>query len=200
MEPFNLKTASTANYAKCCLSWVSNFELSVVFAILMRSSLNLAWSAELSLEVERSFFLASSLAILQPLMIVWGCNFIWINFSPSLSNSPARTATVVVPSPTYSSWVFEMSIKILAAGLSTCIDLRIVAPSLVTLMCLFLGPAAIGTRILSIPLGPRVVLTRSATAIAPTKEDWIGRYLRVWRLILFLSWLHLWQLVVERSE
>jgi hypothetical protein len=46
-----------------------------------------------------------------------------------------------------------------------------VAPSFVTLICLFLGPAAIGTRILSIPLGPRVVLTRSATAIAPTKDD-----------------------------
>ena len=46
-----------------------------------------------------------------------------------------------------------------------------VAPSLVTLIDLFLGPAAIGIRILSIPLGPRVVLTRSATAIAPTKED-----------------------------
>jgi len=65
----------------------------------------------------------------------------------------------------------EISIKIFAAGLSTCIDLRIVAPSFVTLICLFLGPAAIGTRILSIPLGPRVVLTRSATAIAPTKDD-----------------------------
>ena len=64
-----------------------------------------------------------------------------------------------------------MSIKILAAGLSTCIDLKIVAPSLVTLICLFLGPEEIGTRILSIPRGPRVVLTRSATAIAPTNED-----------------------------
>jgi hypothetical protein len=46
-----------------------------------------------------------------------------------------------------------------------------VAPSFVTLICLLFGPAAIGTRILSMPLGPRVVLTRSATAIAPTKED-----------------------------
>jgi len=64
-----------------------------------------------------------------------------------------------------------MSIRILAAGLSTCIDRRIVAPSFVTLICLFLGPAAIGTSILSIPLGPRVVLTKSATAMAPTKED-----------------------------
>lgn len=64
-----------------------------------------------------------------------------------------------------------MSINILAAGLSTCIERRMVAPSLVTLMFLFLGPAAIGTRILSMPLGPRVVFTRSATAIAPIKED-----------------------------
>ena len=79
---------------------------------------------------------------------------------------------MVVPSPTSSSWVLEISIKILAAGLSTCIDLRIVAPSLVTVMALFLGPDEIGTRILSIPLGPRVVLTRSATAIAPTKDDY----------------------------
>jgi hypothetical protein len=41
----------------------------------------------------------------------------------------------------------------------------------VTLIVLFLGPDETGTRILSIPLGPRVVLTRSATAIAPTKDD-----------------------------
>lgn len=64
-----------------------------------------------------------------------------------------------------------MSIKILAAGLSTCIDLKIVAPSFVTLMALFLGPDETGTRILSMPLGPRVVLTKSATAMAPTNED-----------------------------
>lgn len=64
-----------------------------------------------------------------------------------------------------------MSIKILAAGLSTCIDLNIVAPSFVTLICLLCGPDPIGTNILSIPLGPNVVLTKSATAIAPTKED-----------------------------
>lgn len=65
-----------------------------------------------------------------------------------------------------------MSINIFAAGLSTCIDLKIVAPSLVTLICLLCGPEPIGTNILSMPLGPSVVLTRSATAIAPTKEDW----------------------------
>lgn len=64
-----------------------------------------------------------------------------------------------------------MSIKIFAAGLSTCIDLKIVAPSFVTLIALFLGPEETGTRILSIPLGPKVVLTKSATAIAPTNDD-----------------------------
>ena len=47
-----------------------------------------------------------------------------------------------------------------------------VAPSLVTLICLFLGPDDIGMRILSIPLGPRVVFTKSATAMAPTKDDY----------------------------
>ncbi len=30
-------------------------------------------------------------------------------------------------------------------------------------------------RILSMPLGPSVVFTRSATAMAPTNEDWGGR-------------------------
>lgn len=78
---------------------------------------------------------------------------------------------MVVPSPTYSSWVLEMSIRILAAGLSTCIERRMVAPSFVTLMFLLRGPAETGTRILSMPRGPRVVLTRSATAMAPTNED-----------------------------
>lgn len=46
-----------------------------------------------------------------------------------------------------------------------------VAPSFVTLIDLFLGPEETGTRILSIPLGPRVVFTKSATAIAPTNDD-----------------------------
>jgi hypothetical protein len=56
------------------------------------------------------------------------------NFSASLRSSPAKTATVVVPSPTSSSCVLEISIKILAAGLSTKMDYKIVAPSLVTVI------------------------------------------------------------------
>jgi len=84
-------------------------ELNVVLAIFNRSSLNLIMSWELSLAKACKVSLATSLAILHPLMICCGWIFIWINFSPSLNNSPAKTATVVVPSPTSSSWVFEIS-------------------------------------------------------------------------------------------
>ncbi len=56
------------------------------------------------------------------------------SFSASRRSSEARTQTDVVPSPTSSSWTFEILTRILAAGLSREIDLRIVAPSLVTVM------------------------------------------------------------------
>ena len=92
-----------------------------------------------------------------------------MSFSACLINSPAKTATVVVPSPTSSSWVFEMSMMILAAGLSTNTDFKIVAPSLVTVKDLRLFGST-DWRILSMPLGPRVVLTRSAMAMAPIKD------------------------------
>lgn len=61
--------------------------------------------------------------------------------------------------------------RILAAGLSTWIDFKIVAPSFVTVM-VFLEAVGSPTlyKILSIPFGPSVVLTRSATAIAPTND------------------------------
>lgn len=56
------------------------------------------------------------------------------SLSPSRRSSLASTQTDVVPSPTSSSWTFEMLTRILAAGLSSEIDLRIVAPSLVTMI------------------------------------------------------------------
>ena len=97
------------------------------------------------------------------------------NFSASLRSSPANTATVVVPSPTSSSWVLEISIKILAAGLSTKMDCKIVAPSFVTVILSLLACSPSDYKILSIPFGPRVVLTKSATAIAPTKDCYIRK-------------------------
>src|SRR4051812_36204796 len=47
-------------------------------------------------------------------------------------------------------------------------DFKMVAPSFVTII----SPRPIGCKILSIPLGPRVVFTRSPSAMAPTKEDY----------------------------
>jgi len=120
-------------------------------------------------------FLATSLAFLQPYMITYGWIFYWTSFSASLKSSPARTATVVVPSPTSSSCVFEISIKILAAGLSTKMDYKIVAPSFVTVILFLACWSPNDCKILSMPFGPRVVLTKSATAIAPTKDCYINK-------------------------
>ena len=60
--------------------------------------------------------------------------------------------------------------KNLGPKLSTSIDLKIVVLSFATLMCLFCDPELMGTKILPIPLGPRVALTKSAITIAPTKK------------------------------
>jgi len=117
------------------------------------------------LSIAKLFKVSSAiyLAFLQPAIIIYGCILAAINFSASFNNSPASTATVVVPSPTSSSYAFAISTKILAAGLSTCIDFKIVAPSLVTVISYF-GPAPVGFKILSIPFGPSVVFTKSLTA------------------------------------
>lgn len=60
-----------------------------------------------------------------------------------------------------------MLTRILAAGLSSAMDLRIVAPSFVTVI----SPVEVECRILFMPFGPRVDLTRSPRASAPTKEE-----------------------------
>ena len=67
---------------------------------------------------------------------------------------------VVVPSPTSSSWVFATSTSIFAAGCSISISFKIVTPSLVTTI----SPSP-STNILSIPFGPKVVLTVSANTL-----------------------------------
>ena len=46
-------------------------------------------------------------------------------------NRPARMMTLVVPSPTSSSWALDSSIMLLAAGCLTSISRRIACPSLV---------------------------------------------------------------------
>lgn len=129
---------------------------------------------------------AARSAILYPSTIVCGCILLLTSCSASLRSSAARTHTDVVPSPTSSSWTLLIFTSTFAAALSKAMDLRIVAPSLVTVM----PPVDADCRILSysqilikhkqkgdntIPLGPSVLLTRSPTAIAPTKEDYVRR-------------------------
>ena len=112
-------------------------------------------------------FNAAILAIRYPSTIVWGWIFCAINFSASLNSSAANTVTVVVPSPTSSSCTLEILTRILAAALSNWIAFRIVAPSFVTLI----SPVEADWRILFMPLGPKVDLTRSPRARAPTNDE-----------------------------
>mmetsp|Transcript_50420 Transcript_50420/g.109283 ORF Transcript_50420/g.109283 Transcript_50420/m.109283 type:complete len:253 (-) Transcript_50420:245-1003(-) len=168
VEPRSLSTAETAISAKCSLSAESTFEESVVLAMLMRSSRKAAASAEWSTAEALSALSAASRASLNPATTVCGCIFFSMSSAPCLRSSPARTQTEVVPSPTSSSCTFEMSMSTLAAGLSISTLLRMVAPSLVTETML---PRPTDCRILSMPFGPKLVLTRSDTARAPMMED-----------------------------
>ncbi len=83
-----------------------------------------------------------------------------------LRSSPAKITAVVVPSPTSSSWVFATSMSIFAAGCWTSISLSTVAPSLVMVMS-----PRLSMSILSIPLGPRVVLRTSEMTWAAIMLD-----------------------------
>mmetsp|Transcript_14107 Transcript_14107/g.33012 ORF Transcript_14107/g.33012 Transcript_14107/m.33012 type:complete len:219 (+) Transcript_14107:1231-1887(+) len=133
-----------------------------------RSSRNLASSALLSMAAASSASLAALRARRHPSAMVCG----WIRWlmrsSASRSNSPQSTATLVVPSPTSSSCTRAISTSTFAAALSRFIDLRIVAPSFVTETLWSCSPMR--WSILSMPFGPSVVFTKSAIAMAPTKE------------------------------
>mmetsp|Transcript_6412 Transcript_6412/g.15514 ORF Transcript_6412/g.15514 Transcript_6412/m.15514 type:complete len:232 (-) Transcript_6412:236-931(-) len=168
-DPLRRSTASTHMFANWSCSFWTIFDERVVFAILNRILRKASAPPEV---VEKSHALSSSApraalrAMRQPSMMVWGWICCESRGSASASRAPARMHTVVVPSPTSSSWVLEMSTRILAAGLSRVRRRRMVAPSLVTVMSPFCD-----CRILSMPFGPRVDLTMSETAIAPMMMD-----------------------------
>lgn len=129
--PFNLKIASTPIFANRSFCWVNNLLLKVVFAKFKSYFLNfssLSTSKLMSLRVFRHSFLA----ILKPSMINWGWILMFTKLSACFKSSDANTATVVVPSPTWSSCDLEISIIILAAALSMNVLFRMVAPSFVT--------------------------------------------------------------------
>jgi len=91
-------------------------------------------------------------------------------------SSPAMETAVVVPSPASSSCVSATWTTISAVGLSMSISWRMVTPSFVTVM----SPIE-ETSILSIPLGPSVERTDSATAFAAEMLcDWASRSFIRW--------------------
>ncbi len=113
---------------------------------------------------------------------------------------PANTTTDVVPSPASMSWAADRSTSILAAGWRTDMCFRMVAPSLEMMtpwlpvlicvwewvcVCMYVcvregGRELDTTRptspptILSMPRGPREVLTASATAAQGGERGWTG--------------------------
>jgi len=137
----------------------TTFELREVLTQLIN-----VYLLEISTGIDKLFFMTSSevsKALWNPYEIIFG----WIPLSKSDSaafkSAPARTTTDVVPSPAYTSCAFEISTSIFAVGCTTSIFCKIVAPSLV--ISVSPRPSLI---ILSMPLGPRLVLMQSATALA----------------------------------
>ena len=150
-----LITAWTQISARKALTAPALFPVNAVLA----TSCSIASST--SIEWESNNSRHRSAAILNPSHIIVGWTFCSIKSSDLLSNSPANTTAEVVPSKQWASCVFATSIIILAAGCSISISFKIVAPSFVIIT----SPIE-STSILSIPFGPRVVRTASATAFA----------------------------------
>ena len=148
-------TALTQISDKNSLTAPALFPVSAVFA----TSASVFSSTSMACESISS--MALSEAKRNPSHITVGCTFCSIRSSDRFRSSPASTTAVVVPSKQCCSWVLAISIIIFAAGCSMSISFRIVAPSFVITTSPMLS-----TSILSMPFGPNVDLTASATAFA----------------------------------
>merc|ERR1719318_446276 len=153
-----LRTASTAMGESSALFWDTTLEQREVLAAFRRDSLSerssgVAIAVKISTDFTAAFWKLSEMVV--------G----WIPLIRSLSAAsrrlPAITTTEVVPSPASISWALLSSTNILAAGWTTFIWFRMVAPSLVMVTSLLASWI-----ILSMPLGPRLVLTASDRALA----------------------------------
>mmetsp|Transcript_6297 Transcript_6297/g.19068 ORF Transcript_6297/g.19068 Transcript_6297/m.19068 type:complete len:263 (+) Transcript_6297:1009-1797(+) len=150
-----VSTAMGASKEACC---DTTLLLSEVVAALIRASLSwMLIGAAISCKISAAFLHA--FPIESEMIVGW---------TPLLSSSrhffsrePQITTTEVVPSPAFTSCDFESSTSIFAAGCKTFTLSRMVAPSLVMIT----SPSACLT-ILSMPLGPRDVLTASESALA----------------------------------
>ncbi len=151
-------TALTTSFAS--LSFELSAPLPVMAVIAIFSSISSSFSFT-DISIVLSISAVFSAASLYPLAMIVECTSCSIRSSATFKSSPARTAAVVVPSPTSSSWVLATSTIILAAGCSISISRNIVTPSLV-----ITTSPKLSTSILSMPFGPSVVLTALATALA----------------------------------
>jgi len=119
-------------------------------------------SAKMSTAISLTILTASTLASRMLFITRRGCTPSSRNGLICLRNSAARSTTVVVPSPTSASCDREMSTRALAAGWTMSSIFMMVAPSLEMVTppeddVLYMS--------LSMPLGPSVVRTTSATAM-----------------------------------
>ena len=148
-------TALTQMSERNSLTAPALFPVNAVLATSARviSFTSIAWESMRSI--------ALSDARRNPSQMTVGWTFCSIKSSDLLRSSPARTTAVVVPSKQCCSCVLAISMIIFAAGCSMSISFRMVAPSLVITTSPMLS-----TSILSIPFGPNVDLTASATAFA----------------------------------
>ena len=151
-------TASTIMSEKYSLALLTCLEFIAACAISLRVSVS---SSVTFMATSLRTCWALSFASLYPLAMMVGWTLASIRSVAFLRSSPARMTDVVVPSPTSASWVFATSTSILAAGCWTSISFRMVTPSLV----MTTSPME-STSILSIPRGPRLLLTASEIALA----------------------------------
>lgn len=89
-EPLSLRTASTASFEKCSLCCERILELSVVRAMLSRSSRNVSILPLWSKATLSKACLATSTALRQPAIIVCGWIFCSMSFSASFNSSDAE--------------------------------------------------------------------------------------------------------------
>uniref|UniRef100_A0A147BV85 Putative secreted protein n=1 Tax=Ixodes ricinus TaxID=34613 RepID=A0A147BV85_IXORI len=157
-------TASTAMGASWPACWDTTLDDRAVVALFSRESRSersrgCAMDSNTSTAIEAARWNDSEMIV--------GWMPLRSNLAAASSRLPQITTTEVVPSPASTSCALDSSTSILAAGCSTCICFRMVAPSLVMVT----SPLAAWI-ILSIPRGPRLVRMASATALAAVMLLW----------------------------
>mmetsp|Transcript_10961 Transcript_10961/g.31060 ORF Transcript_10961/g.31060 Transcript_10961/m.31060 type:complete len:261 (+) Transcript_10961:1107-1889(+) len=156
---FTVCTASNAKFGTKSPNLAVNFVPTLDLTIFNNSSLLFTSNGN---EIFVSIIsIAFSNAFAYALAITVGCTSFSKKGTERCRISPAKIITLVVPSPTSSSWLLASSIIDFAAGWVTSISRKIALPSFVITM-----PPEASRIIFSIDRGPSVVRTTSATAFA----------------------------------